>query len=671
MAGDVASWLSASVAIVAVLALAAGFVAGLVQTCRAARAAAGWRRASPRRRGRPLTLRSQRRGRNVTWRITYLALLLVALAGLGTSGASAALVDGCAYLNNNYSNVVISGDYGAYTATLVNKQFNPGETITVTLLSGTMMDASIEANEVSGVDQFQTYASGNSFSLGLTGTVGPSPTLLMIHIQASRGGGSYAISCTGGPAAATTATIASSANPAEAGKPVTFTATVTSSGASPTGSVSFIDGGTTLGTGTLSAGVATFVTSSLVTGSHSIVASYAGANGFAASASAALIQVIGLPGDSLRLQQMQLAATRVVAQSSGSAITGAVDGAISDGFNDGGNPVTSNGSGLRFNFAAEPDERQPTTGEPAGQGGSSGYPGAPSRRPGVDDAFAAIDRNAMATKAPPLLRQPKDWMLWLDVRDSGIDRWVGNGAGTATLYGNQVNALVGLTRKWTSGFLLGVFGGYETFDYRADALQGRLKGDGWTTGAYLGWKLAPALRFDAAAAYSGIGYDGTAGTASGSFGGDRWLLSSGLTGSYQASVFELEPSAKVYAMWEHENAYTDTLGTQQGERDFMTGRASAGIKLIYPWLFSATVTLAPYAGLYGDYYFTQDQAVALPTSGLPLASVPLLDGWSARATAGLAARFGNGVQLSAGGELGGIGGVARIWTFRGRASVPF
>jgi hypothetical protein len=54
-----------------------------------------------------------------------------------------------------------------------------------------------------------------------------------------------------------------------------------------------------------------------------------------------------------------------------------------------------------------------------------------------------------------------------------------------------------------------------------------------------------------------------------------------------------------------------------------------------------------------------------------LASTPLLDGWSARATAGLAARFANGAAISVGGELGGIGSGTSIWTYRARAAVPF
>ena len=92
----------------------------------------------------------------------------------------------------------------------------------------------------------------------------------------------------------------------------------------------------------------------------------------------------------------------------------------------------------------------------------------------------------------------------------------------------QVNLLAGSTRRLLPNFLVGVLGGYETFDYRSDALQGRLKGDGWTVGSYLGWMITQNIRFDAAVAYSGIGYDGTAGTAAGSFAGHRWLVSGGL-----------------------------------------------------------------------------------------------------------------------------------------------
>jgi hypothetical protein len=89
------------------------------------------------------------------------------------------------------------------------------------------------------------------------------------------------------------------------------------------------------------------------------------------------------------------------------------------------------------------------------------------------------------------------------------------------------------------------------------------------------------------------------------------------------------------------------------------------------WLVDG-VLLAPYAGVYADYYFTQDDAAAIVAAGgVPLASTPLLQGWSARFTGGVGARLASGATVGVGAELGGIGGNTQIWTFTGRANIPF
>jgi len=60
-----------------------------------------------------------------------------------------------------------------------------------------------------------------------------------------------------GVAAATTTTLTSSLNPATAGDSVSLTATVTSAAGLPTGTISFLNGSTVLGTATLACGAAT------------------------------------------------------------------------------------------------------------------------------------------------------------------------------------------------------------------------------------------------------------------------------------------------------------------------------------------------------------------------------------------------------------------------------
>ncbi|MEU5442711.1 beta strand repeat-containing protein, partial [Streptomyces griseofuscus] len=88
--------------------------------------------------------------------------------------------------------------------------------------------------------------------------------------------------------AATTTALTSAPNPSVVGQSVLLTATVTvvaPGGGTPTGTVSFFDGATLLGTGTLSGGVATLSTSALTIGSHALTAAYGGSSGYSASTS--------------------------------------------------------------------------------------------------------------------------------------------------------------------------------------------------------------------------------------------------------------------------------------------------------------------------------------------------------------------------------------------------
>ena len=89
--------------------------------------------------------------------------------------------------------------------------------------------------------------------------------------------------------ASSTISVASSGNPSIYSMLVTFTATLTS-GAS--GSVTFYDGGTAIGTGVISGTTATFSTSVLVAGSHSITASWAGNSDYTGATSNAIPQIV-------------------------------------------------------------------------------------------------------------------------------------------------------------------------------------------------------------------------------------------------------------------------------------------------------------------------------------------------------------------------------------------
>jgi hypothetical protein len=91
--------------------------------------------------------------------------------------------------------------------------------------------------------------------------------------------------------AAAVIAVASSANPANYGQAVTFTAAITP--ATATGTVQFLDGATLLGTSNVMSGAATLTTSSLAAGSHSISAIYSGDANYV-GASAGLSQTVKL-----------------------------------------------------------------------------------------------------------------------------------------------------------------------------------------------------------------------------------------------------------------------------------------------------------------------------------------------------------------------------------------
>jgi hypothetical protein len=105
-------------------------------------------------------------------------------------------------------------------------------------------------------------------------------------------------------------TVASLLNPSTLGQSVTFQATISGNFASPTGTVTFYDGATAIGTGALAVtstadiAATSFATSALAVGSHNITVGYAATQNFNAATSAPpVVQVVnppppngGLPG---------------------------------------------------------------------------------------------------------------------------------------------------------------------------------------------------------------------------------------------------------------------------------------------------------------------------------------------------------------------------------------
>jgi D-aminopeptidase len=195
------------------------------------------------------------------------------------------------------ANPVSSGQPVTFTATLTG-QVSGTPTGTVTFLDGTTVLGTGTLAVVNGQDQAtfttSTLTSGNHTITAIYGGDG------------TYNGSSAAFPQTVGQGSGMTSStwVTSSSGSAQPGQSVTFTASVMGMGGTPTGSVTFMDGTTVLGTGTLGVvngqAQATFTTSTLGLGTHNIIAIYSGDSSFNAS-QAALTQTVSLAATSVSL----------------------------------------------------------------------------------------------------------------------------------------------------------------------------------------------------------------------------------------------------------------------------------------------------------------------------------------------------------------------------------
>jgi hypothetical protein len=270
--------------------------------------------------------------------------------------------------------------FGTPTVTNVNPNTGPasgGTSVTITGTNFFVVTAVSFGSNAAGSFTVNSATQISATSPAGTGTVDVTVT--------AGGGTSHASSAdqfTYGRVGTTTA-LSSSQNPSSFGQPVKFTVMVT--GFSPTGSVSLFDGGMQIGTATLAAGMATFTISSLTVGSHSLTAQYSGDPNNAATTSAVLIQTVHVPTDSIKLREMQVSVTPMIAQISGQAIVGAIDAAIDAGFSDNLQALTPNGAGFNFQTAlgqpaATPIGSGPTARPDRNESGFPRHPGGASLR---------------------------------------------------------------------------------------------------------------------------------------------------------------------------------------------------------------------------------------------------------------------------------------------------
>jgi len=182
----------------------------------------------------------------------------------------------------------------AVTAPTIMVAANGAVTVTVTSTSGTVV-GSVSLTVDGGAAVTQALTGGTTVFM----VTGPNAGDHALAATYAAQGNFAASSATGNlhvNPAPTSTTLAVSAAPQLSGTAVTFTATVVATAPGtgiPNGVVTFKEGATILGTGTLNAaGVATFTTTTLSNGPHTITAVYNGVNNYLTSTSHAVSKLI-------------------------------------------------------------------------------------------------------------------------------------------------------------------------------------------------------------------------------------------------------------------------------------------------------------------------------------------------------------------------------------------
>ncbi|HLJ28560.1 MAG TPA: Ig-like domain-containing protein [Candidatus Angelobacter sp.] len=182
------------------------------------------------------------------------------------------------------------GQSVSFTASVTSSSGAPVGTVTFT--QGSNVLASNVVVDSNGHAAFSTAAlavGSNTITAAFTGGTG------WANSSGSDSGSPQVVN-----KSATTTAVSSSANPSVFSQPVTFTAPVTATAPGsgvPSGTVTFKNGSSTLGTGTLDGnGNATFTTSTLTVGSHSITAVDGGSTSFTGSTSSVLTQTVNKDG---------------------------------------------------------------------------------------------------------------------------------------------------------------------------------------------------------------------------------------------------------------------------------------------------------------------------------------------------------------------------------------
>lgn len=486
---------------------------------------------------------------------------------------------------------------------------NQSFTITATMsVEGTWWSDDTIIFSIEGIGEIGSDQVGVSGQVSFTTSLPPGTyTIRASHYEGHTGDGTYndfdTIEHVVNKASSTTV-VASSQNPSNAGEPVTFTATVSGGGASPTGTVTFNVDGIDVAVGVaLVAGKATFTTNALAAGSHEVTATYSGDALYATSNGALTQATIDSQG----------AATDL----------------IEDFFETRAELILSHGPNRqrridRLNGIA------PSSSDPASALlglmplVSGGGPRA------LSGSLGAIEQ-AVADPA-----EPAAFDIWFETSFGAY--------GSDAAQGNFGIAYLGADYLVSSDLLVGALFQLDQVGFDSNTGDASAEGTGWMIGPYVTARLGDNLYVDLrAAAGRSANSISPYGTYSDEVDASRWLIEAALSGEWTDGSWTFQPAARLSYFEESSDAYTDGLGVYVPSVTSGTGRLALGPALSYRFVTDGEIDVVLGTRLDGVLDFSLDGG-ALAT-----------DGAHAELEASIDLSLPGGARIGAAVKAGGLG----------------
>jgi outer membrane autotransporter protein len=206
-------------------------------------------------------------------------------------------------------------------------------------------------------------------------------------------------------------------------------------------------------------------------------------------------------------------------------------------------------------------------------------------------------------------------------------------------------------------------------DVKNPDLWGRVSGDGWMAGPYVGWKLTDKVYFDARAAWGRSSNDiwlndPVVGYRRGSFDTDRWLATATLTGNYTYGAFRVSPQLGIAYGSESADAYRTSLGQTVDKTGATIGRLTFGPEFGYSIRTGQGWLVEPQFSVKGIWNF-DDAPIKLSTGTVQA------DELRAQIEGGVMVKTPTGFAVRAAGSYDGLGDKnLEVWTAKVWVNIP-